>query len=189
MTEVPSELTRTDSAAPRRRSPFFVPRTLLRVVLLLLLAAAVFGAYFTFWFLSRDAYFTTRNFRILAGLGKQIESIIAVQSDGLRYGALGREVAEPPRQATEVSISYRDSPGGGGGAPPPPRAGGAPPGPPRMPLAGGPAPPPQETKPDRDAGKPLLGFEAYPEGAYLETVRVKNPRRLKLEPLIDPILT
>src|SRR3954447_14647349 len=150
MTEVPSELTRTDSAAPRRRSPFFVPRTLLRVVLLLLLAAAVFGAYFTFWFLSRDAYFTTRNFRILAGLGKQIESIIAVQSDGLRYGALGREVAEPPRQATEVSISYRDSADAAQAR--------------RMRLSSGPAPPPQEAKPDRDAGKPLLGFEAYPEG-------------------------
>ena len=87
MPEVPSDLSRTDSATRRWRSPLVVPRTLLRVVVLLLLAAAIFGAYFTFWFLSRDAYFTTRNFRILAGLGKQIESIIEVQSDGLRYGA------------------------------------------------------------------------------------------------------
>jgi hypothetical protein len=144
------------------------------VVGLLLLAALVFGAYFTTWVLSRDAYFTTRNFRILAGLSKQIESIIAVHSDGLRYGALGQQVEEPARQAAELSISYRGSADAQETR--------------RLRLTSGVAPPPKETKADEDTGKPLLGFEAYPEGAYLETVRVKNPRRLKLEPLIDPIL-
>ena len=96
----PDAPVRVDPAA-RRRHRVLVTPTLLRVLALLSLAALIFGAYVVTWVSSRDAYFTTRNFRILAGLGKQIESIVAVQSDGLRYGALGEEVEEPARQETE----------------------------------------------------------------------------------------
>ncbi len=94
-----------DPSPHRWRRALFTP-TLLRVLGLLALAVGIFAAYVVTWVFSRDAYFTTRNFRILAGLGKQVESIIAVQKEGLRYGALGEEVEEPVRQETELSISY-----------------------------------------------------------------------------------
>ncbi|HEY7214325.1 MAG TPA: cache domain-containing protein [Thermoanaerobaculia bacterium] len=171
----PDAPVRVDPAARRRRRVLVTP-TLLRVLALLSLAALIFGAYAVTWVSSRDAYFTTRNFRILAGLGKQIESIVAVQSDGLRYGALGEEVEEPARQETELSISYP----GAAAQTQETR---------RIRLASGFSPPAREARPDRRRGRPLLGFEAYPEGAYLETAGVKNPRKLSLDPLIEPVLT
>src|SRR4051794_15547738 len=144
MNAAPPAPPRADAAARRWRKAFFGSSTFLRVVGLLLLAALVFGAYFTQWVLSREAYFTTRNFRILAGLSKQIESIIAVHSDGLRYGALGQQVEEPARQAAELSISYRGSADAQETR--------------RLRLTSGVAPPPKEAKADQDTGKPLLGF-------------------------------
>ena len=63
------------------------------------------------------------------------------------------------RQETECSISYPATEESRGGH--------------RNRLSSGIAPPTKETEPDRDRGRPLLGFEAYPEGAYLETSGVR----------------
>ena len=172
----PSGDSGTSPGARRWRKGVFTP-ALLRILALLAIGAAVFAAYLVAWVHSRDAYFTARNFRILAGLGKQIESIIEVQSEGLRYGALGETVEEEVRQEAELSISYRDGDSDAIQTH-------------RVRLASRAAPPkPAQASGPGEPLRPVLAFEAYPEGAYLETAHPKNPRKLALEPLLDPLLT
>ncbi len=161
-------------SARRWRKAVFTP-ALLRILALLAVGAGVFAAYLVAWVHSRDAYFTARNFRILAGLSKQIESIVEVQSEGLRYGALGETVEEEVRQQAELSISYRDDSSDEMQTH-------------RVRLASRSGAPPAPSQAPGEPLKPVLGFEAYPEGAYLETAHPKNPRKLALEPLLNPLL-
>ncbi|HEV7516182.1 MAG TPA: cache domain-containing protein, partial [Thermoanaerobaculia bacterium] len=147
---------------------------LLRVLAIVVAVGAVFSVYLVTWVANREAYFTARNFRSLAGIGKQIESIIAVQGEALRHGELVKPVAKEPSEETAVRISYPD----GASAPLTYRVRN----PVRVPVA--------TAGPVGSAGpaEPVLGFAAYPEGAYLESRGAGSSRRLALAPLIAPIL-
>jgi hypothetical protein len=95
------------------RSVFRSPATR-RLLGFLFAAVVVFGAYLLTWVRERESYLTARNFRVLAGVGKQVESILVTEHQAFlaKTGLykLDAENQKSQRKETRVTVHHPGEP-------------------------------------------------------------------------------